>query len=217
MALFLVASLPLLFALTCLLRWSPRQAPPALALVSTYLKGVLLFFPGYLVILIIRGIFGYSYDGVWFFFSLLQQDHLVPLLTAMAGFLLVRTTLPITPSDERVFLATFACVSGFLSMMNIADAVRTLGRWDAYTLFLLPCLRAAGALVVALTARRYYRWEGRDGVMFFGVAAAASVGLTACGFLAYMGRMGWAAALSAAAVLGCVGVFAGRFPRAVQD
>ncbi|HET6452135.1 MAG TPA: hypothetical protein VFI08_12530 [Spirochaetia bacterium] len=216
MVLFLVASLPLLFSLVVVLPWGPRQSPPALALVATYLKGALLFFPGYLVILIVRRIFGFSYDGVLFFLSLLQQDPLVPLLTAMGGFLLLQKTLTITASDERVFLTTFACLSGFLSLVNIADALRTVGQWDAYVLFLLPCLRAAGVLIVALTARRFYRWEGRDGVMFFVAAAAASVGLTVCSYLAYSGRMGWAAGLSAAAVLGAVGVFAGRFPRAVQ-
>ncbi len=217
MALFLISSLPLLFALICVLRWNARQAPRPLALASTYLKGLLFFFPGYLVILIVRRIFGFSYNGVLFYFSLLQQDHLVPLLTAMTGFLLVQKALAIAPSDERVFLYSFAGISGFLSMMNVADALRTLGSWDAYTLFLLPCLRIAGALAVALTARRFYRWEGRDGVKFFAVAAAASAVLTACGYLACTGRMGWAAALSGAAVIGCIVAFAGRFPRAVQE
>jgi hypothetical protein len=216
MGLFLVASLPLVFSLVLLLPWNPRQSPPRLTLVSTFLKGALLFFPGYLVILIVRGIFGFSYDGVLFFLSLLQRDHLVPLLTAMGGFLLIQKSLGITPVDERVFLLTFSCISGFLSMMNIVDAIRTLGNSDAYALFLLPCLRISGALVVALMARRFYRWEGRDGALYFAAAAAASVGMTVCGFLAYTGRMGWGAALSAAAVLGSVAVFAGRFPRAVQ-
>ena len=216
MALFLIASLPLLFGIVVLLPWSPRLAPPPLTLVSTFLKGVLLFFPGYLVILIVRRIFGFSYDGVLFFLSLLQRDHLVPLLTAMGAFLLIQRTLALTPTDERAFLASFACLSGFLAMVNIADAIRTIGNWDAYVLFLLPCLRAAGALAVALTARRFYRWEGREGWWFAASAAAISVALTAGSFLAYTGRLGWAAGLSGAAVLGGVAVFAGRFPRVLQ-
>lgn len=215
MFLFLVASMPLVFALVTLLPWKGRQAPRPLALVSTFLKGVLLFFPGYLALLIVRGIFGFSYDGFLLFLSLFLRDHLFPLLAALGAFLLIQRTLVIPSGEESVFLAVFACVSGFFSMLNMADAIRTIGTWDPYVLFVLPCLRLAAAIIVGLAAPKYYRWEGRDGAMFCAAAALCAVGLTVASFLSRISQMGWGAALAGLIVAGSVVAFAGKFPRAV--
>ena len=215
MFLFLVASMPLVFALVTLLPWRGRQYPRPLALVSVFLKGVLLFFPGYLALLIVRGIFGFSYDGVLLFLSLLQRDHLFPLLAAIGAFLLVQRTLAIPSGEESVFLVVFACLSGFFTMLNAADAIRSVGTWDPYVLFVLPCLRLGGAIIVALVAPRYYRWEGRDGVMFCVAASLCAVGLTVASFLSRISQMGWGAVLAGLIVVGSVAAFAGKFPRTV--
>jgi hypothetical protein len=216
MALFLVASLPLLFSLVALLPWSARTTARTSTLVALFLKGALLFFPGFLALLIGRGIFGFSYDGALLFLSLLQRDHLFPLLAAVGGFLLVQKTTAIPGTEESIFLAVFAGVSGFLSMMNIADGLRTWGHWDAYVLFLLPGLRAGGALIVALAAERFYRWEGRDGLLFCGAAGACALALTVCSYLYSVSRVGWSVLLCVLLVLAGAGVFAMRFPRAVR-
>ncbi len=215
MFLFLVSSMPLLFALVTLLPWKGRQSPRPLALVSTFLKGVLMFFPGYLALLIVRSIFGFSYDGLLLFLSLLLRDHLFPLLAAVGAFLLVQRTLVIPSGEESVFLVVFASLSGFLSMLNMADAIRTVGTWDPYVLFILPCLRLGAVIIIGLAAPRFYRWEGRDGVMFSSAAALCAVGLTVASFLSRISQVGWGAALAAAVVVGSVVAFAGRFPRTV--
>lgn len=216
MFLFLVASLPLLFCVVILLPWGSRQTPKTLTLVSTFLKGILIFFPGYLALLIIRRIFGFSYDGFLLYLSFLQRDHLFPLLGAVGGFLLVQKSLSFSATDESVFLTVFACVSGFLSMMNIADALRTWGSWDGYVLFLLPGLRVAAALFVALSAQRFYRWEGRDGALFCGTAAACALVLAVCSFLFTASRVGWSIILCVVLAFAGVALFAARFPRAVR-
>jgi hypothetical protein len=115
-----------------------------------------------------------------------------------------------------VFLSVFACVSGFLALLNVADAIRTIGTWDAYVLFVLPSLRLAAALIIALAAHRYYRWQGRDGVKFCGVVALFAAGLTAASYLSRVSLLPWGAALGAAVLAGALIVFAARFPRAVQ-
>ena len=173
-------------------------------------------FPGYLALLIIRGIFGFSYDGLLLYLSFLQRDHLFPLLAAVGGFLLVQRSLSFSVTDESVFLTVFSCVAGFLSMMNIADALRAWGSWDGYVLFLLPGLRIAAALFVALSAQRFYRWEGRDGVLFCGAAAACALVLSACSFLFTVSKVGWSVVLCVALAFAGVAVFAARFPRAVR-
>jgi len=216
MFLFLAASMPFLFSLVVLLPWSARQTPRPLTLVSTFLKGVLLFFPGYLALLIVRRICGFSYDGILLFLSLFQRDYLFPLLAAVGGFLLIQKSLAIPGTDESIFLTVFACISGFLSMMNIADGLRTWGDWDAYVLFLLPALRAAAALAVALAAQRFYRWEGRDGALFCGAVGACSVVLAVISFLFAVSRVWTSIVLCALLLLAAAAVLASRFPRALQ-
>ena len=216
MFLFLAASLPLLFCCVILLPWGARQTPRTLTLVSTFLKGILLFFPLYLALLIVRRIFGFSYGGVLLLLSLLQHDHLFPLLAAVVGFLLVQRSLKFPATDEGIFLTVFACVCGFLWMMNIADGLRTWGSWDGYVLLILPGLRIAAAVMIALTAQRFYRWEGRDGLMFCAAAGACALALAVISFL-------YASNLVAVSILLCVlsaaagvAMVAMRFPRAVR-
>ena len=69
MVLYLVAAMPLIFAFVAFLPWSESRAPHTLALMATFLKGALVFLPAYLVILLLRAIFGFSYDGVFFCIS----------------------------------------------------------------------------------------------------------------------------------------------------
>ncbi len=216
MFLFLVASLPLLFSLVALLPWDPRQTPRTLTLVSTFLKGVLLFFPGYLAILIVRRIFGFSYDGLLLYLSLLLRDHLAPILAAVGAFLLVQKSLSIPRSDEGIFLTVFSFLAGFFSMMNVADALRTWGNWDAYVLLILPFLRIGTVLVVSLAAGRFARWEGRDGALFCAAASACAVALALASFLARVNRPVWSILLTAIVSVGGVAVAAMRFPRALR-
>ena len=217
MALFLLASLPLLFSLVVLLPWEPRRAPRTLTLVLTLLKGALIFFPGYLVILLTRRIFGFSHDGLLLYLSLLHQDHLVPLCVALGGFLLLQKKLDFPASDESIFLTVFAYLAGFFSLLNIADALRTWGGWEAYTLFLLPLLRIGAALLVSLLGQKFFRWEGRDAVFFCGAGAVLAFLLALSSFFYSSGRLGWSIVFAAAPVCAGVAYFAMRFPRAVRN
>ena len=216
MFLFLVASLPLLFCCVVLLPWTARQSPRTLTLVSTFLKGVLLFFPGYLALLIVRRIFGFSWDGFLLFLSLFQRDHLFPVLAAIGGFLLIQKALVIPATDEGIFLTVFACVSGFLSMLNIADWLRSWGNWDGYALFILPGLRAAAALFVALAAQKYYRWEGRDGALFCAAAGAFALALAVISYLYSASRVGLSVVLCVLLALAGAAAVAMRFPRVLR-
>jgi len=214
--LFLIASLPLLFALVVTLPWDPKRAPVRLTLTTTFLKGVLLFFPGYLAILIVRRIFGFSYDGFLLYLSLLLRDHLAPMLAALGAFLLMQKRMELFGSEEHTFLMVFAFLSGFFSMVNITDALRTWGAWDAYVLFLLPSLRMGATLGIALAAQGFYRWEGRDGVLFCGAGTVLALLSAAASFLLRSSRPGWAAACALLFVLGSALSFILQFPRVLR-
>jgi hypothetical protein len=215
MILFLIGLLPLSFCLILFLPWEPRRVPRALSVASTCLKGALMFFPGYLAMLIVRAIFGFSYSGILLFASLFLRDHLTPLLAALGALVLLRTKLDIPATEEGIFLTTFAFLSGFLALVNLADLVRAWRAWDFSVLFLLPLLRLSSALVIALLAPRFYRWEGRDGVWFS--AAAVGVALVAS-FGSFIARWnaGWAGLLAFACLAVAVALLAMRFPRTLQ-
>jgi hypothetical protein len=188
MILFLLTAMPLFFAFTVLLPWDGQKTPRRLFIVFQFLRGVVLFFPAWLILLVLRRIAGFAYSGFPLFLSLLARDHLPPILLAVGGFLLVMRAVQYPSSDEGVFLATVSFMSGFFAMMSVADFIAGYGRWDAHALFLLPLSRVAGVLFLSAIARRYERWEGRAGLAYFGVAAGVSVLACSASFLLVVNR-----------------------------
>lgn len=216
MILFLIASLPLFFLLVLWLPWEPRKAPDSVEMLKCLFKGVLLFFPGFLVMLIVRRIFGFSYGGFLFFFSLLLRDQLAPLLVALGSFLVMKGQLRVSGVEEESFQGAFSFLAGFLAMVNLADLVRSWGDWNAYLLFLLPTLRLTAVLLLSLVAWRFYPWEGRDGFLFCCVGAALATAMAVPGFLFHINRVGWSIALAVLPLFAAVFSFAMRFPRVVR-
>jgi len=216
MVLYLLASLPIVFSLVVLLPWDARRVPQTISLVSTFTRGALIFLPAFLVMLIARRIFGFSFNGFFLYLSLLLRDHLVPLLLGTGGFLLVQQKLDFPGTEEGVFLAVFSFLAGFLSLANIADLVAGWGRWDAHVLFLLPSLRIVAALFVALSAQRFFRWEGRDGLSFCGISALVAGLAALSSFVFRINRAGLSALLAAGAAAGALVLIALRFPRVLK-
>jgi hypothetical protein len=216
MALFLVALLPLFFLLLAWLPWGHRNTPEMSFLVGTFFKGILAFFPGFVVILIFRKIFGFSYDGFLLFLSLLQRDHLFPLLVAVGSLLVLKSNLQVLGTEEECFLGFFSFLAGFMTVMNIADLIRTWGNWNAYLLFLLPIQRLSVLLFVSLTARRFFPWEGRNGILLLSVAAIMAIGFTVPAILFFLNREGWSVLLTVLPLLAAILWFTMRFPRLVR-
>ena len=217
MVLYLIAAVPLMFTLVVFLPWNESRAPQTLALMATFLKGALVFLPAYLVILLLRGVFGFSYEGLLLYFSLLLHDHLVPVLAGLGGFLILQRKLSISRDEETIFLTVFSFLSGFFGMLNLTDAFFVSGSWDPYALFLLPSLRLATVLFVSLLAQRYFRWEGVDAALFCGGAAGLAVLLSFSSFFCRINRAGWATLLAVVPLLVAIAFFAMRFPRALRD
>jgi hypothetical protein len=217
MVLYLITALPLFFVIVVSLPWSKGRAPRTLTFMATFLKGALVFLPAYLVILFARSLFGFSYEGVLLYLSLLQHDHLVPVLAGLGGFLLLQKKLEISGTDETVFLTVFSYLSGFLGMLNCTDAFTASGSWDAYALFVLPSLRVATVLLVSLIAQKFFRWEGVDAGYFCGAAAGLAILLSFSSFFYRINRVGWSILLLVVPLLMGISRFAMRFPRALTD
>jgi hypothetical protein len=214
---YLIAASPLFFFLVAFLPWKPGRAPRALSLMSTFLKGALIFLPAYLILLLTRWAFGFSYDGILLYLSLLQRDHLVPVLAGLGGFLLLKRNLSIAGNEEGVFLTVFSYVSGFVTMLNLTEALQASGGWDAYGLFLLPSLRLAAALFLSLFARRFFPWEGKEAGLFCGAGAACALLLGLSSFFFRINRIGWSILFAGVPLVGAVAMFAMRFPRILRD
>jgi hypothetical protein len=217
MALYLITALPLFFVLVALLPWNPSRAPRTLSLMSTFLKGALVFLPAYLGILLARGALGFSYEGLLLYLSLLQRDHLVPVLAGLGGFLLLQKKLSISRNNESIFLTVFSYLAGFFTMLNLTDALPASGSWDAYALFFLPSLRLATVLLLSLLAERFFRWEGTEGGLFCGAGAALAILLSLSSFFFRINRTGWSILFAVVPLLTAISLFAMRFPRALRD
>jgi multidrug transporter EmrE-like cation transporter len=124
--------------------------------------------------------------------------------------------MTLSGTDESIFVMVFAFLSGFLSMVNLTDFIRGWGTWTGYELFVLPCLRIAAVVLVAVGARRSFRWEGRDAARFAAAAAALTVLLALGSFLLRRSYPLWAGLGTAAAVAAAIVLFAMRFPRALR-
>ncbi len=212
MNLFQLTAVPLLCLFVGILRWNARLVPSRLALLSLFLKGVLLFIPAYIVLLILNRIVGLSYTGFGLYVCLLVRDHLAPLLLGTGGLLLVSRRLPSPATEEGIFLSVFTFLCGFYTLFGPADFVARFGHWGMESLFLLPLLRLSAILAVSFVARRFYRWEGRSAVALLSVSAAIVLPLAFASWT-YGVNFRWIGTImSVVAFLSMGTLFAARFP-----
>jgi hypothetical protein len=184
--------------------------------VATFLKGALIFFPGFLAMLITRRIFGFAYEGFPLYMSLALRDHLVPLLVAAGGFLLLQRRLDFPATEEGIFLAAFPYFSGFFALLNITDMVGRWGKWDSHALILLPLTRIVEIVLVSLSAPRFYRWTNAEGWAFCGIVGLIGAVFSVGSFLFRISFPEWSAVFVGVAFLAALLLLAFRFPRVLR-
>lgn len=216
MPLFLLGAMPLGALFVVLLPWGEEHVPRRPYLATVFLRGMLWALPAWVVVLIARRIIGDPLTGFPRYLSLLATEQLLPVGLAFAAFLLAQRRFSFPATEEGILLVTLCFLAGFLSVVNLADFLRSWRAWDAHALFLLPLQRLAVVLGLSMAAHRFYRWEGRLGLLFAGFTAAALPVLAAFSFLFAVNLAGiaWAAgcALFAAAAV----AFALRYVRVLR-
>lgn len=217
MVLFLLTAAPVFFAFVALLPWRAERAPEKLFLGVQFLRGALLFFPAWLLLLILRRVAGFSWNGFPLYLSLLVHGHLGPTLLAVGAFVLSVRRLQYPATDEGVFLTALAILCGFTWMLCVKDFVADYGRWDARVLFLLPATRLAAALFLATVARAFERWEGRNGALFSAAAAGTAAVAATASFLQVVSRGVWGFLLAAGLFVAALLVAAARYPQALRE
>jgi hypothetical protein len=215
MSLFLLFSVPLFCIFILFLAWGRDLVPRDYFLISTFFKGLLCFFPAYIILAIVKTVVGSAYTGFALYLTLLVRIHLTPIILAAGAFLLVQRKLVFPATSEGIFLTAFSFLSGFYTLFGIADVMALYGSQDFLSLFLTPLQRLAVLVLVSIIARRFYRWEGRDCASFLGACAAIAMLLALIDWVYSISLRGIAAVLTTGAFLGVAVLFVLEFPRAL--
>jgi hypothetical protein len=213
---FLLAALPLGALVVVLLPWDAPAVPRRPWLATVFLRGVLWALPAWGAVALFRRLAGDPLTGFPRYLTLLVGTELLPLVLALAAFLLAQRRLAFPATEEGVLLTALCFLAGFLAVLDLGDFLRSWRTWDAHALFLVPLERLAAALALGMAAHRFYRWEGRLGALFVALAAAATPVLAAVGFLYHVGRAGLAWGFTGALVAGTVAAFALRYARVLR-
>jgi hypothetical protein len=217
MILFLLFGVPVFCLFGAVLNWDRDLTPPWIAMVSAFLWGVLCFFPGYLIALVVDRMAGSPLWGFPLYLSLLFRRALAPLLLGAGGFMLVQRKLSFPSTREGIFLASFCFLSGFFSLFGAVDFLAFYGNWDALDLFLLPLLRMAMIVICSLAAPAFFRWQGREAAAFAGVCAAVCAPVAFMMWLYEINYRWLSIALVSLSFLGSLWALVWQFPRAFMN
>jgi hypothetical protein len=182
-------------------------------MLSIFLKGLMNFLPGYILLAILKGIVGSPLTGFTLYVSLLVRDHLGPLVIAAGAFVLIQGKLEYPASDNGIMLATFSFLSGYYALFGLMDYFALYGYWGASDLFLLPLLRIAAVLSLSLAAPRFYRFQGSYAAAFMGCAAALCLPLAFISWIYAVNVKGLSIVLAGAVFCVSVALFMIRFPQ----
>jgi hypothetical protein len=127
-------------------------------LAAAFLKGLLYSITAVVIHFLFGNLFSESLHPLAQYLFYVYRDHLFPFVLLC---LFVFTVLKASTTLEIVSFAT-----GFYSLLSVIEVVLKGGRFDAYTLFLLPAMRMATILFLPLLQVRYREWYGWFRVMF---------------------------------------------------
>lgn len=216
MPLFLLGVLPIGALFVVLLPWSEERVPRRPYLATVFLRGMLWALPAWALQVVAGRLFGDPLTGFPLYLSLLVIEQVLPIGLAFAAFLLAQRRISFPATEEGILLAALCFLAGFLSVLDIAEFLRSWRAWDAHALFLLPLQRLAAALALAMAAPRFYRWEGSLGWLFAGFTAAALPVLAVFSYLFHVNCVGIAWALGAALFASVAALFALRCARLLR-
>jgi len=215
-SIFLLAAVPLGALFVVLLPWDGELVPRRPYLATVFLRGMLWALPAWAAVLLFRRLVGEPLTGFPLYLTLLVAEKLLPIGLALVAFLLAQRRLIFPATEEGILLTALCFLAGFLSVLDLGEFLRSWRAWDADALFLLPLERLAASLALAMAAHRFYRWEGRLGLLFVALAAAALPVLAAFSFLYHVSLVGLAWGLVSALFVSVAIVFALRYARVLR-
>jgi hypothetical protein len=214
--LFLLGALPLGALFVVLLPWGERQVPRRPYLVTVFLRGMLWALPAWAAVLVFRRLVGSPLTGFPLYLTLLVGEQMLPIGLGLGAFLVAQRRFTFPATEEGILLVVLCFLAGFLSVLNVAEFLRSWRGWDAHALFLLPLQRFSAVIAIAMAAHRFYRWEGSLGWLFTGVAASALPALALFSFLFEINLVGIAWGLGCTLFVAAALVFAFRYHRVLS-
>jgi hypothetical protein len=172
--------------------------------------------PAWAAALAFRSLAGDPLTGFPLYLSLLVREQAFGVGLGLAAFLAAQRRLAFPATEEGILLVVFCFLAGFLSVIDIAEFLRSWRAWDAHVLFLLPLQRLSAVVILSMAAHRFYRWEGSLGLLFAGFTAAALPVLTVLTLLFEVNLVGPAWGLECALFAGAAVVFAQRYARVLR-
>jgi hypothetical protein len=215
-ALFLLLALPIGALFVVLLPWNGKLIPRRPYLATVFLRGMVWALPAWAAVLVFRRIVGDPLTGLPLYLSLLAGEQLLPVGLGLGAFLIAQRRLRFPATEEGVLLVVLCFLAGFLSVLGLEEFLRSWHAWDAHALFLLPLQRLSVVVALAMSARRFYRWEASLGWSFAGLTAAALPALAFCSFLFEINVIGIAWGLGIALFVAVAVVFGLRFARVLE-
>jgi len=212
-SLFLLGALPLGALFIVLLPWDEKQVPRRPYLATVFLQGMLWALPAWVAVLVFTRLVGDPLTGFPLYLTLLVAEQLLPIGLGLGAFLLAQRRLVFPATEEGILLVVLCFLAGFLAVLNVAEFLRSWRGWDLHALFLLPLQRLSVVLAVAMSAPRFYRWEGSLGWLFAGFTAAALPVLALFAFLFEINVVGAAWGLGCTLFAAVLLVFAFRYQR----
>jgi hypothetical protein len=215
-SIFLLAAVPLGALFVVLLPWDGELVPRRPYLATVFLRGMLWALPAWAAVLLFRRLVGEPLTGFPLYLTVLVAEKLLPIGLALVAFLLAQRRLVFPATEEGILLTALCFLAGFLSVLDLGEFLRSWRAWDADALFLLPLERLAAALALAMAAHRFYRWEGRLGLLFVALAASTLPVLAAFSFLYHVNLVGLAWGFVSALFVAVAVVFALRYARVLR-
>ncbi len=201
MFLFLLTAVPIAYLL--LLSFGGQTNQPAAITLVPFVKGVLLFLPVIVLLLILEQIVPQQFNpgGLYLRYALLRTA--LPFLIATAGALVV-VSGGVKNDFAAGSTAVLSFISGYYGVFGILDTVANIGHTDPYILFMLPALR-----LVIIVLLPFLLIDALRAYSFARVAAFLAVAVVpfALATVAWLYRLGFrGAAVGATAALVVIAV-----------
>jgi hypothetical protein len=120
----------------------------------TLFKGAIWFVPALFVLSIIQNVFKVSYKPIEHFFYYFYRDHFLYALLGVVGYI-VFYEINVTMRKKHSFLTPVTFLCGYYTLVSINDFLVYVGEFDVYLLFLLPLVRIATIIALALLIERF--------------------------------------------------------------
>lgn len=125
---------------------------------TQYFRGVLVFVPSYIILLLIRGAVPLNYTYGSIFAHYFVYEALFYAVLASIAYILIR--LFSKANEHGSVSEAFVFFSGFFTFASVIAVIRSFPYFDAYNLFLNPTIKLAIVAALAFVLARSFESVG---------------------------------------------------------